>query len=249
MAERYRLACQRGREQLPGLYPRVAAFLDEQRRSGGLYHEFSELKLLELAEILDEVRPRTIVELGGGCTTAVLAEYAFRDPSVFVLSVDESEIWQAHTRARLAPEVRERIWFVVARRIVEDREGTEVCRYSLEDLEILIGRGCEFLYVDGPVNDSPSRSGELMPCVDAVNLLASGHRPKAIAFDYRLSSVRYLAGTPYAAQYAAVLHHDCFRESELWNVQAPRHHSVFRRRCEEPKCSSSVRTLLAEPKT
>jgi hypothetical protein len=227
MAHRYRHECQVARERLSVWLPRVAAFLDQQQRDGGLHHDYSELKLLELAQLLERFQPRTVLELGGGSTTAVFAEYASRNPSAHVLSVDQSDTWQRETQQRLHPELRARVHFAVADRVVEVVRGAEVCSYDPGYLTRLQHPSLDFVYVDGPANDSPTRPGSLMPCVDAVNLIARGFRPRAIAFDYRISSVHYLCSTPYVALFDALLHHECLRETDLWNVVDTRHHSLF----------------------
>ena len=81
-------------------YHRIDTILEIFRTAGGLKHDYQAYKLYSLREILYAKRPRRILELGTGTTTAVFADYV-RECGGELWSVDESIDWLANSR-RLA---------------------------------------------------------------------------------------------------------------------------------------------------
>jgi len=227
MRKRYDVACISARENLPRLLPRVAATLDSQRSQGGLSHHFSELKLLELAGLLWQFRPQTVLELGGGGTTAVLAEYAASFPAVTVVSVDESLRYLAMTRERLALDLQEKINFVHCQRLeTDDSDGIRTCYYDNAWQEMLPGREIDLVYVDGPVADDGQ--GGKLPCVDAVRIVDEGWKIGHILFDVRFSSVLYCTQSGRFVGHNLHPHRNALAPAtEAWVVDKVRHHSWF----------------------
>jgi hypothetical protein len=235
MSERYRAASTAARRALPVLLPRVREYFDLQRGAGGLSHDFSELKLLELAEFLWRARPQRILELGSGSTTAVFLEYASAFPDVRFTSVDESAEYAAQTSDRLRSVFQESIQVQHRDRIEEDdEEGRRVCFYDLRLGQDIDAGDLDPLYVDGP--SARSRAiGELLPCVDAVRIRRNGHAIRDVLFDFRLSSVRYCWQAPEFDGYELRPHHAVpTSDEEVWVVGPARHHSWLSRRQQPP---------------
>ncbi len=106
--------------------------------------------------ILDECRPRSILELGAGQTTRMTARYvAHSNPEASLDVVDEDQDWLTHLGSRLpqSPSIRYRH----SPTRMRSRQGFEVpCYAELPEARY------DFLIVDGP-HGSPhySRSGVL----------------------------------------------------------------------------------------
>jgi len=95
----------RGKQLLPSLLPEVDQYLNIQRNNNGYHHSFSSFKLLELYELLIKYEPKTILELGGGASTAVFVKYAKemhkKNVKVNIVSVDESEKYINITKSNI----------------------------------------------------------------------------------------------------------------------------------------------------
>ncbi len=225
-AHRYEHEWQKARRLLPLLLPNVAYTLEKQRTEGGLSHRFSEYKLLELAMYMDQLQPRSILELGSGVTTAVLAEYANLRTDSVVVSVDESEHYLKKTQERLIPELRDRITFCHSARQTEIIDGTEVCYYDPSYYSYLPTKAIDLVYVDGPFCESPKTPGRNMPCVDILRLIESGYILRNILFDFRIVSVRYFLRSQFGFAYQSHLHPNVVApEEDIWPVVTPRHHT------------------------
>ena len=154
MKRRYDQACEEARNKLPQLLPRVAASLEVHRSEGGLSHYFSEFKLLELAEFLWQFRPQTVVELGGGATSAVFAEYAGSFPGVQIVSVDESADYLSATQKRISHNLKDKLTFIHCPRCeAVDDNGELICYYDAAWQKTLSDHFVEFIYVDGTSAD------------------------------------------------------------------------------------------------
>lgn len=227
MKRRYDLACEKARHKLPLLLPRVTATLEAQRAEGGLTHPFSELKLFELAEFLWQFRPQTVVELGGGATSAVLAEYAESFPEVQVISVDEDAGYLADTRKRISPDLQDNLTFIHCPRCeAVDGTGARICYYDPAWQEMLPDHSVEFVYVDGPSADDGA--GGKIPCVDVVRLKENGWQVGHVLFDVRIESVRYCMASRWFAGHCAHVHRNALDlAKEPWVIDIVRHHSWF----------------------
>ena len=227
MRRRYDRACIEAQQILPRILPRVAATLVAQRAEGGLSHQFSELKLLELAKTLWRFRPQTILELGGGGTTAVLAEYAAAFPGVRVISVDENLHYLEVSRQRLASELQERISFVhCVRQEAVDSDGVRTCYYDDAWQKLIPEKNIDLVYVDGPTTDDGG--GGKLPCVDAVRLLDAGWNIGHVLFDVRILSVRYCMASGRFSKHELHPHRNALDLTlEPWVVETVRHHSWF----------------------
>lgn len=227
MVDRQRKVFEDARRRLPMYLPRVAAYLRRQADEGGFYREYYELKLLELFFMLERLRPRVILELGGGSTTSVFAEYAARSPGTSVVSVDESGVYMEQTRTRLDPAVRDSVRFVQCDRQEERLGGQLVCCYRDTYRRLLEGKEIDVCYVDGPSAIAADDSEGVIPCVDCIKLLQDGYRIRCLAFDSRTLSVRCLRDHPLGMQYDYVGPKFIKGESSLWWVRPVQRHSWF----------------------
>ena len=225
MRKRYDVACIEAKKKLQKVLPRVAAAFEAQRAQGGFSHQFSELKLLELAEYLWRFRPKTILELGGGGTTAVLAEYAASESGVQVVSVDESQYYLDATRERLNIELRDKITFVQCSRNEEtDLDGLRTCFYDDAWKIMFHASAVDLVYVDGPTTDDGS--GGKLPCTDVVRLCDDGWVVGHVLFDVRIASVKYCVTSGRFDTHNFHLHRNALNSAkEPWVVDTVRHHS------------------------
>ena len=230
MSRRYEHALQTSRKTVSQYLPRVDQYLREQREAGGLATAHCFMQLIELTQMLERLRPRTILECGSGATSCVFAEYASRNPGVLLVSLDNSQRYLDETRNRLPVELRESIRFEHAERVVETISGTEVCYDAPSYRRHFSGR-IDLVYVDGPYNESPSRPGTQMPCIDTTQLLDAGIEVCHVLFDNRLTSVKHLMESSHGLRYDAELCHWLAAERDpIWFVEPVRHHSWLRLR-------------------
>ncbi len=221
----YATHCTKADTYLPRYLPRVEAFFQKQVQGGGLHHQFSRLKLLELAFLLERHEPRTILELGGGSTSSVFAEYVAKAPfAVRYISVDESEHYQNLTKEQLDDALRDGVDFRRCDRVVIHRDGKQSCHYETAYFE-WFKEGLDFLYVDGPSNTCEDKS--VMPCIDNILLLKQGITPKVIAYDMRRESLWALEKEPEFLWYDTTWWYRSLQGPDLsWFVDKPIHHST-----------------------
>lgn len=227
---------------LPSVLPELSSILQDQKKSGDLHWPSTSYKLLELYRYCLRHRPRTIIELGSGLSTAVFLAYAREEPEVRLLTVDECAPYQER--------LLDRVGFrpgPTRQRLNLEREWTESseisgCRYDSALCsgvrEFLGGGGPDLLYVDGPSN---IRDGVRLPCLDALALLNAGLPPRQILFDCRYESVRVFLQSPHAVFYDAQLHWKVeTADINPWPVQPVRQHTCFIRLTDSPCIFSDV---------
>lgn len=186
-----------------------------------MWQDFYPLKLLELWQILQERCPRTILELGSGCTTSVFAEYCkvHGKDEIDFWTVDESASFQAsvltdiasqHVRSAVLPPEKLRF-------------GNPECDcIAYDGLDRLVKNGLGFLYVDGPANNE-------VPCADAAMMMDASEMPMTVMFDIRRTAVALVKANGHWFAYHWSL--SCWQEKDVpWYLSAVRHHTVARRR-------------------
>lgn len=194
------------------------SYCEKHIAAGRTWNGFYPLKLLELWDMLCTEMPRSIIELGSGCTTAVFAEYLSRNrpwrgqSTRTVVSVDESPDWQAAVKETIG---QTDIEFVCSEVLWSERG----VRYS--DYECF---GRDFIYVDGPSNRRESK-GPPMPCLDAFRPMEAGG-PSIVAFDIRRETVSYLMQHVNGYRWSL----SAWQEADTpWYLSGIRHHTVARR--------------------
>ncbi len=223
----YWAKCDAAHRELPEKLPKVWEYCLRHSAAGRFWHRCYALKLLELWEFLQAEKPRTILELGSGCTTAVFAEYA-NESGVRFETVDES----AEFQSQVLSDVRHVFRCSFAAHILNKQFTGDLCGYGgsgdgdqfIRNLDI--SRNLALLYVDGPSNKTPE--GKLAVCVDATTLGVMREPPTAILFDIRRESVAYTKqfyGERYRWDDSAW--GQC---NTPWYLSAIRHHTIARRR-------------------
>lgn len=144
--------------------PDVAEFVSARQKAGGLGDNTYPVKLLELAYILQQVQPKTVLEIGSGATSLLLCK--------------------AHRYACL----EEKQWGGTAERLLEN--GRVCYRQTIPAaISLLVdGGSLDLLYVDGPNNENPE--GLQYICTDARDLVEKGICPRHILVDLRCTSVK-----------------------------------------------------------
>ena len=148
---------------------------------------------LDLLKALDRVRPKRIVELGSGGSTAVFAAWVRGTEGASLLSYDHSQQWadltaQALKGAGFLPHSQ------IELRVVPMLESAQGSAYDMT-----LEAGIDLLYVDGPPvlrRNGPTANQ------DAIEHLDSGGRPRAIMVDMRIATVDAIRIHPAAAEYS-----------------------------------------------
>ena len=171
-------------------YAHVMDTLTAGGASGARRHPWRELDLLK---VLDQVRPKRIVELGSGTSTGVFAAWVRETQGASLVSYDHSQEWADLTQQALEgsgflPHPR------IELRVVPMRESDRGSSY-----DVTLETGIDLLYVDGPpvlFRNGPTANQ------DAIDHLDSGGRPRAIMIDKRLATVEAIRIHPAAADYS-----------------------------------------------
>ena len=112
------------------------------------------LQLL-LTKILSLCKPETVLELGSGQTTKLLAHYARSRPAVTVLTIEEDSAWHSRLSAALQvpPNHQYRASGLEPREVVlPNNRGTVSTFWYREAESLLSGRRFQLILVDGPTN-------------------------------------------------------------------------------------------------
>lgn len=179
-----RSAHQRHRKIFAKDYASIEEVIQRFRSGGGLKHEFQCYKLWELQRYLNEYKPKKILELGSGSSTAIFAMYsALTDSSV--TSYDESAFWIENTKELLGDQFHNGVLIKHANRILGfDGEVTTV------NYDVDIEESFDFVLVDGPsqrINGVRRKDSVNADVLDLVN------PPKIILIDGRENTFKYLA--------------------------------------------------------
>ena len=135
------------------------------------------LQVLELQQWCRNNQPNTIVELGSGFTTLVMAAYAAEFRGKRLITVEEDDGWRDAVKKDL-PDWANVEWFS-SPRVVEN----ETVRYA----ELPRPDEIDLLYVDGPNGEYLGKS---RVCMDAIRLIESGVKVNNVLFDQRNISVQ-----------------------------------------------------------
>jgi len=170
-AEAYEYYCRVAATELRQKYPEIGA-LGAQCK-----WPYGSLKLLDLIRRLEDIQPRTIIELGTGLTTQVFHLWQ-KSHDCQVTSIEESGEYFALINEALPCTG---IDFVLSNKVIRGN----CCWYQWSEQDT---RECDMLYIDGPSNDL---DGEFLVCLDAQIIKA-----KHFLFDIRRESVSAFAESP-----------------------------------------------------
>lgn len=167
-------------------------FIDEVinrfRTAGGLKHDFQGYKLRQLIHVLEVYRPRSVLELGSGSSTAIFANYIRRTSNGRLVSVDESRQWLNNARNLAEVDAADgRFVWMEAKTKICDRLGVPSIEY-----DVALNESFDLVFIDGPSLriDNAKRKDAMNGNV--LDLLEE-HPPKVIVVDGRYTTVKALA--------------------------------------------------------
>lgn len=153
------------------------------RKGQGIFMSY--YKYIHLYSLLDNFRPKKILEFGSGSSTGILAAYAQKF-NARVVTVEDNQAWLENTRRALG-DLSNRVDFVLSSAMGENGNPNR-CYYRYTPNEIF-----DFVYVDGPplvINGQHDASAVNWNIVEMIN---HGLSPQIIAIDIRLATANYIA--------------------------------------------------------
>lgn len=194
---------------LQHVYPQVWQAQIRARQKGGFSYDQQFIRLLEIAQLLQHFKPKCVLELGSGASTAMFAHHL--QDAKRLLTIEESADWIHHTKHAL-----ENLANFVNWQLVEScrtrRDDQPVISYQLQFLPEV-----DFVYVDGPANACPPDAELLfrekalqydpkgrLANIDVENLWQHNIFPRVIVIDGRRSTVARLLKTCHE-KYTVVL--------------------------------------------
>jgi hypothetical protein len=205
---------------LPQLDAAYRAFASRQQ-SGSSRQPF---KGYDLWRILEAAKPRSIVELGSGTTSAVFSLWAARHGAAFV-AFEHDEGWARVTETCLREAGLDGAGAAIVRhvpwRVRDDKAATGFTE--------ALPRDVDFIYVDGP--PCTLAAGVKVPNDDVTRLLDDGGAPRTIVVDGRIDTVDLIRAHRESARYRflpSLVY--ALRRSLWWDALHGREHSVLVRR-------------------
>lgn len=171
--------------------PRQRFILDSIDRFyefGGTPQPWNFVKMLSLKALLEERRPKVVVDLGLGLSTLIMAKYA-QDYDARVVGVDHNPQWAAGIES-LIPQARRdgRVDF----RIFDWVRDPDAKPYALSYYDMRLDVPAEFVHVDGPPIEVDGHSP-----ADVINTnvfdIVDDHGPETVVVDWRLATAREFA--------------------------------------------------------
>lgn len=161
-------------------YSRIDEIVARYRSNGGLNHPYQHYKLFELRELLAQFKPPSILELGSGTTTSIVADYVRAGPNRSAVVVDENEQWLENARQIAGVSIDDSRFDFVASPTREDRTrpGTG---YKYTPV-----REFDFVLVDGPSLIIDGKKNKRAVNLDIFDLPTP---PKVVVIDIRSATV------------------------------------------------------------
>jgi hypothetical protein len=176
----YKSSRRRAQRFLQRYEPRLLECSSTFRRLSGQDFPFQPERARLLISLLERKRPRVVLELGSGTSTAWFAAYA-RKHAAKVISIDQNREWlnaAAAAAAEIGPVE------TVFAPVVAEAGGA---RYDLSLPD------ADFVYLDGPSPRGLSPApGAGVVYQDVPNLLRRGGRPDVIVVDSRGATIDYM---------------------------------------------------------
>lgn len=175
------------RAQHPEFYRGNDEILERYRAGGGLNHIYQDYKLASLRALLQERRPKLILELGSGSTTAVFADYVRHAPDSRLVCVDESEVYLGKALAIAGIEDGDPRFEKLIRdqMLVRDDDGKVVARRYSGDFP----GNYDLVFIDGPSgSDEQGVRHKAAYSADILDIVRR-HPPKTIVVDGKFATV------------------------------------------------------------
>jgi hypothetical protein len=162
--------------------PGYERFISDRTAAHAIGTSSNNWRAVDILKVLQGSRPRSIVELGSGSSTALFAHYVKTNPGSTLLSVDESEDWAALTQSG-----SEKNGFL-PHHAVTIRSAARVENDLGSFYQTELPEKIDLLYIDGPsVKRTATRQ---LANQDVIHLFDRGIRPKSILVDRRQATVR-----------------------------------------------------------
>ncbi len=172
------------RNQNADAYMEIDQIINQYRQGGGLSHSYQGYKLFELSALLKEMRPTSILELGTGTTSAVIANYVRAVQGARATMVDQSKEWLEHSRALAKIDRNDERFELVSTGVIEDSDSNPPCVYY----DINFGNHFDLVIIDGPSLTIDGRKNKLAVNSNVLYLM-NNHLPRAILIDIRKATV------------------------------------------------------------
>jgi len=158
----------------PSAYDELDHIIADYRANGGLEHPRQHYKLFCLQELLEKRKPKAILELGSGTTTAVFANYVRSHPDATLTVIDESAHWLENARRIAKIEASEQFSLLTATSERTRRDSWVSYEYQWRSDEEF-----DFIIVDGPTlhKEKTAINGNILDHL--------GYRPETIVVDGR----------------------------------------------------------------
>ncbi len=163
--------------------------LRQYREEGGLSHQFQGYKLWSLERLLQRRKPRTILELGTGSSTAIFAKYVDDDfANRRLTSVDECNDW-LQLSIRIANPVNSSSFKFIHGQSISERDATP----PTVSYDVSLTDKYDLVFIDGPslrIDGVKVKSAVNSNIFDVLHY----HQPDLIVVDIRKSTVNELKG-------------------------------------------------------
>lgn len=165
----------------PVLYKSIDEILEQFHGGGGLRPPLQKYKLAELSRLLEFYKPKTVLELGSGSSTGILANFAANSTSS-ITSIEENPHWIENTKSILRKIKCENQVKII-------QCDTEVSQdYSQVKYVDVPVKSCDLLLVDGPALKKDGYIRRNAVCTNAIDIEA-----KVIIIDMRRTTYNYLS--------------------------------------------------------
>jgi len=204
------------KERTPELADAYRAFA-QASQSGASRQPF---KGRDLWRILESARPRSIVELGSGTTSAVFALWAKRHSASY-LAFEHDSHW-----AKVTEDCLRQVELVQRESTVRHVQSGVHDEGRATGFADPLPVDVDFVYVDGPPCLLPN--GRKVPNDDVTRLFDAGGTPRVIVVDGRLETVDLIRRHRRAAEYRffpSFVY--ALRRRLWWDALAGREHSVL----------------------
>ncbi|GEM_PF-5566405 len=199
--------------------PEVLESFENFKKNGQISSDRQPIKGYDLWTVLERRKPRFIVELGSGTTSAVFASWANRNGAKYV-SHESHDGWHKVTTESIGNIPLKNDSEI--RYIPSVTNSSETATHFSEP----IPEGADFVYIDGP--PCKLESGKKVPNEDIIHFFETGARPKTIVIDGRVETAdlirEHKAGKEY--DFYPSFNYSILRNFELHKMSVT-DHSVF----------------------
>ena len=168
-------------------YRIIDSYVHKYRALGGLTNSCQYYKLFRLKKLLEEEKPKSIIELGTGASTIVFAEFVRDSQDAHLTCVDESRCWLENSQKLAKIDSSDtRFCMITANRLFINNHDLKQIKYDMN-----FDKDFECVFIDGPNAEIDGVKHK-----DAVNTnifdIAKRKLPRLIIVDIRQATVEEL---------------------------------------------------------